>query len=79
MPEHAAEQRLGAFTKTGFDPARKVDLAIERGQQLDCLDAAVVFGKAAPVAHELVGEVLKGMAQFFQTASGVRRNLAPYM
>ena len=63
------ERRLNA--------AGKVDLPVQRRQQLNGLQPTVVFWDSAPVANEFVRQVFESVSQLLETTSGFLSDLAP--
>ena len=60
----------------GLNAAGEVDLSVESGQQLNCLQPSIVFNNRTSVAHKLVSEVLEGVTKFLEAASGFGRDPA---
>jgi hypothetical protein len=66
--------------KAGLDPIEhggpngtgEVDLAIERGQELNCQQPPIVFNDLASVAHKFVSQVLKSVTKLLEAAAGLR-------
>jgi hypothetical protein len=62
---------LNPVAHRGLNAAGEVDLPIERGQQLYCLQSSIVFNDRASVADEFVGEILEGVTELLEAASGL--------
>ena len=65
------------LTDRRFDVACEVDLPVQRCQQLNGLQPAVVFCDAAPVANEFVRQVFESVSELFETTPGLLSDLAP--
>jgi hypothetical protein len=68
-------QSAAAFTKAGHFRALKIDLAVERHEQLHCLYLLIVCGERPLAMNELVGEVFDGVAKNLKGMSGLRGNM----
>jgi hypothetical protein len=61
-----------ALDKSRLNLACEVELPVERGQQLDRFDPAVVPNDLAATADKFIGKVFEGMGELFQGATSLR-------
>jgi hypothetical protein len=55
----------------GLNATGKIDLAVERGQELNGLQPSRVFNDRASVVHKFVSQVLKRVTKLLETVSGL--------
>ena len=60
---------LNPVAHGGLNATGKIDLAVERGQQLNGLQPSIVFSDHASVAHKYISQVLQGVTELFETAA----------
>ncbi len=74
----AVQERGEASAEGGHFRAVVVDAAVGGHEEFDGFEAAVApEGRLAFFVHELVGEVLDGVAEFFEGVSGFRSDATP--
>lgn len=74
--QEPAKRGLNPVAQGGLNATGKIDLPVERGQELNGLQPSMVLIDRAPIADEFVDEVLKRMSQLLKTLASLGRDPA---